>query len=62
MLLSILLILLGIVIIYFLIEFFLVCGANINTFGEKWVKKTLWIWLPIYGIFRLTKEVIFRKK
>lgn len=59
---GIMLIAVGIFILYLLIDFFVVKGANINSFGEKWVKKILWLWLPIYGLPRLIKEVILKKK
>ncbi|HCP08957.1 MAG TPA: hypothetical protein DIT25_04135 [Candidatus Moranbacteria bacterium] len=57
-----LLIALGIFIFYLLVDFLVVKEANINKFGEKWIKKTLWLWLPIYGAWRLTREVIFKKR
>jgi hypothetical protein len=48
------------VIIYFLIGMFL--AKNINTYLDEWMEKTLWIWLPFYALWRLTREVIFRKR
>lgn len=58
---SILLIALGVFIFYLLIDFF-VQGADINKYGQKWLTKFLWLWLPFYGLWRLMKEVIFQKK
>lgn len=31
---------------------------NIGKVLHVWVEKTLFIWLPIYALFRLTREVI----
>lgn len=61
MLLGIIFILLGIFILYLIIDFF-VSGGDINNYGNKWLKKSLWIWLPFYGLWRLTKEMFFQKK
>ncbi len=36
--------------------------GNFNKFLDKWLRKVLWIWLPIYGLFRLSKEVFGKKK
>jgi hypothetical protein len=36
--------------------------SNLNQFLDKWARKTLWIWLPFYGLQRLIREVFFRKK
>jgi hypothetical protein len=36
-------------------------ATNQNAFLDKWVKKSVWIWLPFYGLQRLIKEVIFKK-
>lgn len=33
-----------------------------NKLFDNFAKRTLWIWLPIYGLQRLIKEVIFKKK
>ena len=32
-----------------------------NQFIEKLLKKTLWLWLPFYGLYYLTKEVFFKR-
>jgi hypothetical protein len=37
-------------------------ATNPNAFWNKWFKKTLWIWLPFYGLRRLIREVILGKK
>jgi hypothetical protein len=60
-------IILGIIIIVFLIIIYLALDfitikGGANQFWDKWVKKTLWIWLPFYGFQRLLKEVILKKK
>lgn len=36
--------------------------SSLNAFMDKWVKKTLWIWLPFYALQRLIKEVILKQK
>lgn len=36
--------------------------GNINTFIDNWLRRTLWIWLPFYALWRLTKEVILEPK
>lgn len=36
-------------------------ATNQNVFLDKWVKKSLWLWLPFYGLQRLIKEVILKK-
>ncbi|HPN96554.1 MAG TPA: hypothetical protein PLK35_02195 [Candidatus Moranbacteria bacterium] len=45
--------------IYLLIDF---ASSNANAFMDKWAKKTLWIWLPFYGLWRLVREVILKKR
>ncbi len=44
---------------YLIFDYF---ATNPNAFWNKWVKKTLWIWLPFYGLRRLIREVILEKK
>lgn len=46
--------------VYLLVD--LLNTGNINTFIDNWLRHTLWIWLPFYAFWRLTKEVIFKKK
>lgn len=46
--------------IYLLID--LLNTGNINTFMDNWLRHTLWLWLPFYAFWRLTKEVIFKRK
>lgn len=43
-------------------DFVFVAGMDINVYGAKWLKKSAWLWIPIYGAFRLTNEVILRRK
>ena len=45
--------------LYLVFDFF---STNANVFWNKWIKKTLWFWLPFYGLRRLIREVIFKKK
>ncbi|HAI73801.1 MAG TPA: hypothetical protein DCS28_03060 [Candidatus Moranbacteria bacterium] len=45
--------------LYLVFDYF---ATNPNAFWDKWTKKTLWLWLPIYGLQRLIKEVILKKK
>jgi hypothetical protein len=45
--------------LYLVFDYF---STNQNAFWNKWVKKTLWIWLPFYGLQRLIREVILKKK
>ena len=59
---GILFIALGIFFVYILFDFLVVFGADINKFFEKWIVKTLWLWLPFYALWRLTREVIFKIK
>ena len=33
-----------------------------NAFFDKLTKKTLWLWLPFYGLWRLVREVFFDKR
>jgi len=46
--------------IYLMLDFAMIKGGA-NAFWDKWVKKTLWIWLPFYALQRLIKEVILKK-
>ena len=48
-------------IMYLAIDFFRTKNGA-NAFFNKWVKKSLWIWLPFYALQRLIKEVILGKK
>ncbi len=58
---SIAFVVLGLLALYLLIDFALTSG-NVNSFMDKWVKKLLWLWLPVYAIWRLTREMIFKKR
>jgi hypothetical protein len=46
--------------IYLLLDFVTIKGGA-NQFWDKWVGKTLWIWLPFYALQRLVKTVILKK-
>lgn len=57
-------IILGIValfIIYLVLDFLLI-SPNPNAFIDKWLKKTLWLWLPFYALWKLTKEIMSKYK
>ena len=54
-------ILLFLFLLYLLWDFITIKGKA-NAFWDKWVRKTLWIWLPFYALQRLIKEVILNKK
>jgi len=47
--------------IYLLFDYITIEGKA-NAFWDKWVRKTLWIWLPFYALQRLVKEMILKKK
>jgi hypothetical protein len=52
-------ILLGI--IWLLVE--LAMSSNLNSFLDKKImRRTIWLWLPIYAIWRLSKDIIFDKR
>jgi hypothetical protein len=53
---------LGLYLLYMVFDFVFGEGMNINSYGNKWLEKLAWLWVPIYGISRLTKEVILKKK
>ena len=61
MILNILIIALGIFILYLIVDFMLL-GGDINKFGDKWVTKFIWLWLPFYALRRLFIEVILKKE
>ena len=60
MIIFIFLIIIFIFLVYFFID--MIVTANFNRFLDNWMRKVLWIWLPIYGLFRLSKEVFGKKK
>lgn len=49
-------------IVYLVIDFGIRSKGNLEAFMDRWVVKLLWLWLPIYGIWRLSKEVFKKKK
>lgn len=52
-------ILLGIV--WLLVE--LSMSSNLNSFLDvKIMRRMMWLWLPIYALWRLSKDIIFSKK
>lgn len=48
--------------IFIIYLIFDLASTNANAFGNKWTRKTLWIWLPFYALWRLIREVFFDKK
>lgn len=52
----IILVIIFLFIIYLLIDFFIT--GETNVFLLKWLRRTLWIWLPFYAIQYLVKELI----
>lgn len=54
----------AIIFIFFFIIYLLIdlASSNLNAFLDKWVKKTLWLWLPFYALQRLIREMFFKKK
>lgn len=36
-------------------------SGNINAFYDRWMRKTLWIWLPFYALQRLVREMFLKK-
>lgn len=46
--------------LYLLFDFITIKGGA-NAFWDKWVKKTLWLWLPFYALQRLVRQVILKK-
>jgi len=52
-------ILLGIV--WLLVELFI--SKSLNAFLDvKIMRRTVWLWLPLYALWRLSKNVIFDKR
>lgn len=33
-----------------------------NQFLDDFLKKTVWLWLPFYGFYRLAKEIMAKNK
>jgi len=52
---------LGLFLLYLVFDFIFGEGMNINNYGNKWLETLAWLWVPIYGAFRLTNEVIRKK-
>jgi len=46
--------------IYVAFDFFTIKGG-ISIAIDKWLKKTLWIWLPFYALRVLLKEILHKK-
>lgn len=45
--------------LYLIYDYF---STNPNAWWNKWIGKTVWIWLPFYALRRLIREVIFKKQ
>ncbi|MCX6765790.1 MAG: hypothetical protein NT136_02425 [Candidatus Moranbacteria bacterium] len=46
-----------IIIVLLLVDFFM---SGTNPFIEKWLRRILWVWLPFYALYNLTRELILR--
>jgi len=53
---------LGLFILYLIFDFFFIMGADINKYFDKWVERTIWIWLPFYALPRLIRDIILKEK
>ncbi|MFA7209491.1 MAG: hypothetical protein WC120_04360 [Parcubacteria group bacterium] len=59
MLLLIIFIFILVGILWLLIEYIL--SASLNAFlDEKIMRRFLWLWLPFYALWRLSREMIFK--
>ncbi|MCX6764057.1 MAG: hypothetical protein NTZ97_05020 [Candidatus Moranbacteria bacterium] len=59
---SIIFILLGLFILYLVIDFAVVLKGDIHKFMDKWSERLLWTYLPFYACWRLTRVVILKKE
>lgn len=59
MLIAILLVFVAIV---FLIFDYIATPGGFNEALDKWLKNTLWIWLPFFALYALTKELMLRSQ
>lgn len=57
MLTSIIFVSVGLFIVYLFMDL-TVFSPGFNEFLDKWLKKTLWIWLPFFALYTLTKELM----
>jgi hypothetical protein len=62
MIVAIIAILIGIFILYLLYDFLFANSGDVSAFSDKWLLKTMWLWLPIRAMRRLTHELFFKKK
>jgi len=51
-----------VLIIAYLIFDLAILSNGFNEFFDKWLKKTLWIWLPFFALYALTKELILKSQ
>lgn len=48
-------------IIWLIVEF--VQASSLNEFLDKKVmRRTLWLWLPVYALLHLSRKIVFNKK
>lgn len=31
---------------------------GVSTFVDRWIRRTAWLWLPIYALYALTKDFL----
>lgn len=48
--------------IVFLIIDYATTPGGFNEVLDKWLKNTLWIWLPFFALYSLTKELMLRSQ
>jgi len=61
MLISLVFIFIFIGIVWLAIEYFL--SSSLNSFLDlKIMRRFLWLWLPVYALWRMSKEVFFKQK
>lgn len=58
------LMIIGVILFIFVVYLFFDMGrkGDFNMFLDKWADHFLFLWLPVYGIYRLTREVILKKR
>lgn len=49
-------------VIAYLIFDMAILSNGFNDFLDKWLKKTLWIWLPFFALYALTKELMLKSQ
>jgi hypothetical protein len=46
---------------WFIFDYAAIPGG-LNEAIDKWLKRTLWIWLPFFALYALTKELMLRSQ